>query len=117
MSEKLKMLLTPEQFNSIYSDAMGILIHAHIDSRISHLNNELQKTREQLVGVTDQLDKAEKVIEFYGNWINWKEAERDEYEYGTAIILHSDYTLENCCWSGGRRARQYFKDKDKQGEG
>lgn len=77
--------------------------------KILRLEKELQKTREQL-------DKAEKVVGFYAKKINWKETEIDNYEYGTAIIVHSDYTIENGSWTGGKQARQYFQDKDKQGE-
>lgn len=69
---------------------------------ICEIKQELQKTREQL-------EKAEKVIGFYANWANYKEQ----------VIAREDcdvvpFYLRNDELIGGKRARQYFKDK--QGE-
>lgn len=77
--------------------------------RVLELEQELQKTREQL-------EKAEKVIEFYGKESHWLGlADKVPFDVLKWIRIVEDDMDENNL--GGIRARQYFQDKDKQGEG
>lgn len=73
------------------------------DEEINRLEQELQKTREQL-------EKAEKVIEFYGDKDNWY-CEEFSYSDWCDCITKTDISPELI---GGKLARQYLEDK--QGE-
>lgn len=56
-----------------------------------------------------QLEKAEKVIEFYGNGGSHIDG---KYEYGEILITGTSSTFE----SSGHKARQYFQDKEQGDE-
>ena len=83
------------------------------------LKQELQKTREQL-------EKAESVIKFYADINNWTGEDINGWNCTNVIEPDDQETLETVwikgCGTekdiyddcGGKRARQYFKDK--QGE-
>ena len=82
--------------------------------KILELEQELQKTREQL-------DKAEKVIEFYADGDNYGHISPEIATYSVidaSDLGDGDFMLNDSVDDervGGKRARQYFKDK--QGEG
>lgn len=73
------------------------------------LLNEVEKLEQELQATRKRLEKAEKVIEFYYNIRNWECGEVDPVDHEEIADRWND--LE---WLGGKRARQYFKDREKK---
>ncbi len=80
--------------------------------------HDRESARKELQSLKDQLEKAEKVIEFYGersNWNrlsespNWTKIKNDSSEE-RLIICDDDYPV----MCGGKKARQYFQEKQDQ---
>ena len=97
MSSPIKFLRTMRL--SHYEIPSDFMLDMH--DQLDKLEQELQKTREQLIGVTEQLEKCEKLA---------KQAlsiQKDNYGDGsTTHVLLIDWA---------ELARQYFKDKQSEG--
>ena len=94
--------------------------NVQFSKQLENLNQELKK-KDQII------EKAESVIKFYSDISNWKG--EDCNGWNSTNVIHEDdqetvigvwekgcnYPVEdeydNC---GGKQARQYFKDKDKE---
>ena len=63
-----------------------------------------EKLHSQLLKTKGQLEKAEAVIKFYSDIKNWGE------EYSSFIADDDLDQLSN--WKGGKRAREYFEEKE-----
>lgn len=108
MSSPIKFLRTMRL--SHYEIPSDFMLDMH--DQLDKLEQELQKTREQL-------DKAEKVIEFYADGDNYGHISPEIATYSVidaSDLGDGDFMLNDSVDDervGGKRARQYFKDKTK----
>lgn len=61
-----------------------------------------------------QLEKAEAVIGFYGEEKNWEHAYKGANTYFNATSKEDMEPFGNAEFYGGKRAREYFKEKGEQ---
>ena len=98
-----------------------IELHPLQDQEDTYYMRKCDRFESEIAKLTDQLKRAESVIEFYANILSWTHFKGDsDFNWGRPIIDYNDcnHVYPDTEWVsyGGKRAREYLAKNKKAGE-
>lgn len=120
ISTNLENAKIPESVTIEEAFALVVTLYKTLQKENSKLKEKLKKSQQRCkythFKCDTDLEKAEKVIEFYADKNNWGEVVTGKYPFNVEVqtIFHDTDFLVGHGECGGVKARNYFKEKEKR---